>query len=726
MNILLNISNNTNLDFIIDYCENYFNVEIKDNNTYLYLNTKILKKYLKDGINIKYRKYIFAFLKQNKDTVNSYKILNNSKKITINKNDYINFKLLNETDIINLESIINIVNNIIINKNKFNLINKNIIKLSNNFYADIDLSRFLYSIKNNTYKYNGIIINYYNNIKNKVLSLLSIKYHLNNKYINKERTKDKLQINTNCILIITEKYEIKVWNDIINEYLPNKNIAILNSKNNIKNILNKDILKLDFLIINSNFIHNKYFKNYFYKFIDNNKTNNINISILNSLYDNLYNKNVDNQIINNLYFFNWNVIIFDDIERIQKLDKKNNYINYLSSNLKYYILNNNLTDEISNYIIKNSISLNNEENIENFYIFLKKELLITCNQKSKISYNYVNLNLSDNENNIYNNLFQNTNNLKKLSLFLTNPEKYNFNIQNFNEIYKINEIYYNNLIEKENKKINNIKFFFKDKKDNEDYNNYINNFFDINMFLEDTENNINLLIDNINNKIVQYKSKIEYFKRIMHEFNTKEYSCSICLDNIDKNNFCIINCGHYFCKNCLRKYISQTKKCYECPICRSNFEINNVYVPKNTNNDIIYGSKINKLKEIIDYYNKIIIVTQFKDNILLTDYINKNNTIFYNLFYKNNSLKENNKNNFILEKKKSVLFCNYDDILKFNFNNINSIIFIDYPTIYNNKNIFTEIKTSYLEKDILNNIISFYYIYINNTFEETIIDKYIK
>ena len=70
MNILLNISNNTNLDFIIDYCENYFNVEIKDNNTYLYLNTKILKKYLKDGINIKYRKYIFAFLKQNKDTVN--------------------------------------------------------------------------------------------------------------------------------------------------------------------------------------------------------------------------------------------------------------------------------------------------------------------------------------------------------------------------------------------------------------------------------------------------------------------------------------------------------------------------------------------------------------------------------------------------------------------------------------------------------------------------------
>ena len=725
MNILLNIFNNTDLDIAIDYCEKYFNLETKNNNTYLYLNTKILKKYLKDGINIKYRKYIFLFLKQNKDSINFYKILNNSKKITLDKNDYVNFKLLNSNDIINLESITNIVNSIILNENKFNIINKNIIKLSNNFYADINLNRFLYSIKNDIYKYNGIVINYYNNIKNKILSLLSIKYHLNNKYANNDRTKDKLQINTNCVLILTERYEIKVWNDIINEYLPNKNIAILNSKKNIKNILNKDILKLDFLIVNSNFVHNRYFKNYFYKFIDNNNKNNINISILNSLYDNLYNKNIDNQIINNLYFFNWNIIIFDNIEKIQKLDKKNNYINYLSSNLKYYLLNNNLTDEISNYIIKNSISLNIEENIENFYIFLKKELLITCNQKSKISYNYFNLNLSDNETNLYNNLFYNNDDLKGISLFLTNPEKYNFNIQNLNEIYKINEIYYNNLIEKETKKIINIKNFFKDKKDNEDYNNYINKFFDFNMFFEDTENNINILIKDIENKIIQYKSKIEYFKRIIHEFNIKEYLCSICLDIIDKDNFCIINCGHHFCKNCLRKYINQTKKCYECPICRSNFEITNIYVPKNNNTNIICGSKINKLKEIIDNHNKIIIVTQFKDNITLNNYINKNNIRFYNLFYKNNFLKENSKNSFILEKKKSVLFCNYDDILKLNFNNINSIIFIDYPTIYN-KNIFTEIKNNYLEKDISNNTISFYYIYINNTFEQTIIDKYIK
>lgn len=721
MNILLCKFNNIIDNFNLSSCyQDYFIFEIKDNNTFLYLNPKILKQYLKDGINIKYRKNIFSFLKNIKINNNIfYKISNFNEKINIDKNNFI------DCDTENLEFIINLSNKIIKNKNKFTIIDKNIVKLDTNFYADINLSRFLYSKKEKIYKFNGIIINH-NKIKNRILSLQSIWYYnKNHKYlINGQKTKDKLQFNTKCILILSEMNEINSWIETIEQYIPNKKIHILKSKKDMK-ILNKEIFNLDFLIINIHFLYNKYFKNYFYKYIDDEIDKYSNISILNSLYDNLYNKNIENENLNNLYLFKWNMIIFDDINKIKILDKKN-YINYFASNLKYYLLNNDIDNSISNYIIKNSIIDNNNNDLDIFYIFLKKELLINNKKKLNIDYIFVNLEMSSNELDIFNNLFEDNKDVKKMSLFFINSEKYNFNKKSFDEIYEINEKYYNSLIEKDNNKINNIQNFFKDKKEDENYNNYINKYFDTNLFFEETESSINLLIKNITNNINLYKLKIAYFKNIINEFDKKDYSCSICLDNIEKNNFSIINCGHYFCKDCLRKYINLKKKFYECPNCRCNFTINDIFVPninKDDDNKIV-GTKMKKIKEIVNSNNKIIIVTHFKENIKIKDFIN-DDTIFFNLFYKNNFLKEKNKNLFINEKNKSVLFSNYDDMLLYNFNNVDTIIFIDYIDI--NNNIFLQIKNNYLEKYVCDsNNITFYFLYMNNTFEETIINKYIK
>ena len=61
MSILLGKFNNNdfNLNTIINCYQDYFSFDTKNNNTYLYLDSKILKQYLKEGLEIKYRKYIF-------------------------------------------------------------------------------------------------------------------------------------------------------------------------------------------------------------------------------------------------------------------------------------------------------------------------------------------------------------------------------------------------------------------------------------------------------------------------------------------------------------------------------------------------------------------------------------------------------------------------------------------------------------------------------------------
>jgi hypothetical protein len=736
--LLGKFNNNNDLKSIINCYQEYFVFKVKKNYTLLYLNSKILLFFLRKGFDIKYRNFIFLFLKNNIKNDNSYyKFINkfNNKKLENTINSKIN-KLFNNNDydIKNFENIINVCNRIINKSNIFKLIDKNIIKLDNNFYANTKLNRFSTS-KNifNTFKFDGIILN--NNIdKNRFHSLLSINhYNKNYNIYSKNNSYNLKQIITKCSLILTEKQNINIWIDLINSCNCESKIYKIITKKDLKNIYNNDLLNIDFLIINVNFINNNYFKNYYtkYKIEDNKLFYNL---IINSIYDNLFNKNILNEKFNNLYIFKWNNIIYDNIEKIENIDK-NNFISYLGvNNIKYYLLNSNISNNTLDYIINNSIidiknKIDNEfiyiNNIDidydNFYNFIKKELLIKDN-KSNINYNFVKVTLDNNELNLYNNLFDLDNKYK--SLFLNYSSDYNFNINTVDKLNNINEDYYNNLINNQYDKIEILNNFFKNKDEKDSYNNFINQYFNKNI-LNNNEINENILINKINNDINKYKLKIDYFKNIINNLDNN-YICSICMEIIDeKTNLSIIDCGHIFCKNCLTKYIIQQHKKCNCPICRELFLLNNIYVPVDNNIDInkllLKGSKLNNLKNIIknSNTNKIIIVTQYKENIKIKNII-EDSYDFFNLFYKNNNLNNIKKEFFIKNDNKSLLLCNYFDIINYKFDNVNNFIFIDYPNIDELNDIFLKIENIY---NNINNNINLYFLYSENTFEEKIISN---
>ena len=776
MNLLLckydNVEN-YELSNIINCYQDYFIFKPINNSIYLYLDIKVLKYYLTEGFNIKYRKHIFLFLKKTILSINntSYKFTKQTNPINslIDLNAYKNDTFLQDKDIENLEFIINISNKIRLNKNKFYIKDKNIIKLDNNFYANINLGRFFFSkIHNFLFKYNGIVLNY-NSFKNKLLTLLSI-YNINNianNLCNINKFSNN-KFNTKCSLILFNKKDIDLWYSFIEKYLYGKKIYSIISKKNLKKFKNSDIFELDFLFVDIKFLNSKYFNSYFEKyeiFESNNEfTNKLSderIPIYNSIYDNMINKNIENEYVKNLYIFNWNNIVYDNIEDIKDIDK-NNYMKYFTTyNTKYYLSENYLEESVYNYIIDTSIIFNNDKNnlceiknntlnnklpidISNFYYFIKKELLIKNIYNKDYEYIYIDVELNNNERKIYNYLFNNsefTNNLvnitdkqiKDIQLFLTDSTKYNFKIKNINEMEKINNEYYTNLINKELKK---------------------------KLITELKDNNIN-----------NYKSKILYFQNTINSFNNKECYCTVCMDKINNNDVndnnvndnnitCIITCGHCFCRDCILKYITEKNINkdlinYECPVCRTLFNLDMLYSINNHNNEHNYKcSKLDKLFNIIgineidnntnnntnnNKIKKIIIVSQYIESVYsIKKYINNNNykIILNHLFYNNISSKDKFLqlfNNFDYSElnqinyKYSIIVCNYDDIIKYNFKNINSIIFIDHP----NENILLDIKEKYCNKYLnkirfYNSSLEIYFLYVKDTIEEQIFEKYIK
>ena len=61
--------------------------------------------------------------------------------------------------------------------------------------------------------------------------------------------------------------------------------------------------------------------------------------------------------------------------------------------------------------------------------------------------------------------------------------------------------------------------------------------------------------------------------------NKEEFECSICYENTN-NNYCKLNCNHYFCNNCVKMQLEKQTTCIPvCALCRE--EITNIY----TNDD---------------------------------------------------------------------------------------------------------------------------------------------
>jgi hypothetical protein len=51
-----------------------------------------------------------------------------------------------------------------------------------------------------------------------------------------------------------------------------------------------------------------------------------------------------------------------------------------------------------------------------------------------------------------------------------------------------------------------------------------------------------------------------------------ENDCPICCELLSKETIIVLDCGHYYHKTCMSKWIKLTNKCASCPTCRKKIE----------------------------------------------------------------------------------------------------------------------------------------------------------
>jgi hypothetical protein len=94
-----------------------------------------------------------------------------------------------------------------------------------------------------------------------------------------------------------------------------------------------------------------------------------------------------------------------------------------------------------------------------------------------------------------------------------------------------------------------------------------------------------------------------------------EEECSICFEKLE-NEIAHLSCDHFFHYHCIGSWILKKKNINSneiyCPMCNQEFEIVNIYLPKE---NIINNNKIVKQSNI-KIYNKNNQVSKSKCNIL--------------------------------------------------------------------------------------------------------------
>lgn len=575
MNLLLsNFSDENSKDLselLISYQE-YFTFEKKGNETCLYLDIHNLKKYLIEGKEIKYRKFIFLFLENIvlKKKGKNYNFNYNKHYKSIN--NLINNKILDNHDLKNLNKIISIIH--YLNNNFIRIKNNNIYSLDNNLYADIKNKRFLNQNFLEDYKYNfrinGFIINNKSYLKNVTIILNSIK-NSNNHLRNENKLKNML-LDTQCSLIITSKIKMELFINLLKSINKDVKYIEINKVSHFSDYKNKDINNYDYLFVNINLINN------YLKFFDKDYNNNINYElndlINNILIEQMINEELINSEFTNLFLFNWNNLIIDNYLKINKNDI--HYLKHLNiKNYKYINFENNI-DEL---ILKNmSVFLINIDDLQkygynNFKNIIKNELLI-----KNINYNsYDNHEIINIENNEESEILSKLNYNKNSEIELAN-----FFIKSTNKF-----------VHKDN--INNIKNLIISEENNNPYLNNINN-------LDNNTTFCCICMERIDKSKLCILGCCHYFCKtciLMHKINE------------ELNNY-------------------QNK----CPICRYNYNIiYNISEKKEKFNKVM--NNLNKILDeqkdkkilIVAEYNQILeyIKDELKDDYNISSYKKNNN-----------------------------------------------------------------------------------------------------
>ncbi|KAL4447094.1 hypothetical protein ABPG74_013946 [Tetrahymena malaccensis] len=169
----------------------------------------------------------------------------------------------------------------------------------------------------------------------------------------------------------------------------------------------------------------------------------------------------------------------------------------------------------------------------------------------------------------------------------------------------------------------------------------------INTFLDEIQSKIKIQNPNLKNqnqndnkeKAEETQNKMsQYQKEVIQQIKDGQYQvCSICLEDIKYHS--ISSCLHVFCSTCLQKSVEVS---HRCPNCRKYLNMSDIlqFVDENTeiyeelgnyfNEDIISGSKIQKIIEIIEEIHKkgekVVLFSQWIDTLnLLEKHLQKKN-----------------------------------------------------------------------------------------------------
>ncbi|KAL4497326.1 hypothetical protein ABPG72_011261 [Tetrahymena utriculariae] len=239
----------------------------------------------------------------------------------------------------------------------------------------------------------------------------------------------------------------------------------------------------------------------------------------------------------------------------------------------------------------------------------------------------------DNEKNVYNKIFQKTQQVYKFFQQKSNKQKKNY-MHIFEVLSKLRRfcVHPSLTFKMEEEPTQN------NDKSTDDIVSKINS------FLDEIQQKINQQNPNINNKESKQKdpSNVEekqesqnnisqYQKEVIQQIKDGQYKvCSVCLEDIKYHS--ISSCLHVFCSTCLEQSIYANQK---CPLCRKYLSMNDIleFVDEETriyqelgnyfNEDIISGSKIQKIVEIIEEIHKkgekVVLFSQWIDTLNLLE-----------------------------------------------------------------------------------------------------------
>jgi hypothetical protein len=615
MHLLLSNFNNSNENdlnnLLVNYQE-YFEFKTNENNTNLYLNIDKLKNYIKEGKNIKYRKFIFLYLENivNKKKFKNYTLTYDkidNKSVNLIQHD----KILDNYDIKNIKRIIYLMK--YFSKKNIKMRNNNIYNLDNELYADLKCMRFSSIQYLEDYKFNfrgdGFILNNKSYLKNLIMIINCIYNSDNINHLNNSCNYNKIEnslINSKSNLIFSSKIKIELFISIIKSININVTYLEIHNFNSLKNLNKLHMMESEYIFININILNN-YFKNY-----ETYHGNSIIENINNSIIEDFMIQTNDSCKIKNLFMFRWNNIIIDNFNKIHKNDL--NYLKELKvNNYKFINYENDIDDSMLKTI--SLLIINNNELIKfgfhNYKFIIKNELLIQNKNENRI-YNDELITIESNEESKI--LSQiNNNDIEIANILLNSNNKY---------IHKTNE--------------NNIENIVKENKNN------INNFI------------------------------------INKEYNNS--SCCICMTKIEVSEFCILECSHYFCKNCILKHkINEelNNNQSKCPICRYNYKM--IYNIIHDNNEI--NSIIKKLETIIIKENnkKILIISEYNE---ILNYLVDNLDTYELEYYK----KKSNNNNIkiaLINYLNNNIIKNMDVFIFFTFSEKGYLKYKEVRNLYN-------------------------------------------